>query len=307
MSMRARTYLLRHLVIALGLAVSACTDREHVPADTNTTSVLDTSRNPNAGIARALVATLILEDSGRPPLHSASPHARREVRLAAPQSAWDSLIYQAVRTKLPALVSETADPSATQWLSFGPITRGGGRAILTATWRVHGSTRADSLPVVYDITYSSEKASWKAHRPLPAAYASEFCGASAPARNSNVTVGTPNRRYGYMVLSADAPNFCLIANDTLLEIPRSAVPPMIRLRGERLVGTFSTACNRYFGTGPFVVYINRRCPLGYRETDTWAMTVIPDEHSVIPNVGFSAFEGVCPEIRDTSGKPSEPC
>ncbi len=130
---------------------------------------------------------------------------------------------------------------------------------------------------------------------------------AAPEAIGDTTTRKTTGRYGYIVLREGAVGFGLSGIDTLNEVPRSSIPKAIRRRGDSLAADsgMPVACNRFFGTGPHVLFSTHLCDLEVSETDSWGMVVIPDAQSPITN--FQGLSTICPLTRDAVGRASERC
>lgn len=142
-------------------------------------------------------------------------------------------------------------------------------------------------------------------------YSAALIAAAACKVDQPQAAGSSGIEYGYLVLSERAPEFGFKANDTLPEIARANVPRTVRDRGDSLVRLdgLPAGCNRYFGTGPYVLLVNRQCDIGTTETDTHWMTVIRNAKTPIrkSDLHFNSYRKWCPWVRDSLGNASEVC
>ena len=161
-------------------------------------------------------------------------------------------------------------------------------------------------------------AAWRA---MALSYLLIFCGHSADGRgkakavDSSIanTISKPKSRYGYLVLSTDAPKYGMKVGDTLSELPPSTVPESLRAltdaRGHPIGtnwGPFDRRCVRYFSSlpaGAVVLGYSDNCITGTGSVEFVQVLFQRDSRGMLRPVGTLVAPYVEPYGRTIDGSP----
>jgi hypothetical protein len=117
---------------------------------------------------------------------------------------------------------------------------------------------------------------------------------------------------GFMVLRGGAEQYGFHSDDTLEERTRGDIPLPVLESSDTATENqgLNPSCTRYFGSGPYVVFVDLSCTYPPPHSHYWAyMVFTPDGEAIlVPSHTFSeVVKGMCPIIRDESGQSLVPC
>jgi hypothetical protein len=117
---------------------------------------------------------------------------------------------------------------------------------------------------------------------------------------------------GYLVLGNGAEHYSFHPNDTLIERTRTDVPLPVLETSDTVVTKhgLNHSCTRYFGSGPYVVFVDRSCTYPARDLHYWAYLVFTadgDDVSIPSRTFSEVVKEKCPRTRDENGRPIVPC